>query len=236
MGFCWKKDWSYLVSTNSNWADSSPESVTGLSYFPWPRDALDDVDNHTSLRPEASKLHDCFACGEAVCMHKCVCVCVCVCVCAYMYVHMCAYMQESLTRVCGCVCMCAYVHACVHVCMHTRVLEVMRKMLCEVLQCVYVIRRVRCALSCVYIWLILLFSAVCKRLTNTVWRYIKIHLPHFFRSTQTVVWDGNIPEKQAIEYHCLKKKKFKSFFYYQKIDIASRKKGNQPRGRVFTSV
>ena len=95
-------------------------------------------------------------------------MCVCVCVCIHVCAHVCVYAGKFDTCVCGCVCMCAYVHACMHVCVHTRVLEVMRKMLCEVLQCVYVIRRVRCALSCVYIWLILLFSAVCKRLTNTV--------------------------------------------------------------------
>ena len=49
------------------------------------------------------------------------------------------------------VCVYVCVRACVHVCVYACVLEVMRKMLNDVLQCVYVISKVRHALGSVYI-------------------------------------------------------------------------------------
>ena len=84
----------------------------------------------------------------------------------------------SAMCVCVCVCVCVCMYACVRVCV---CVEVMRNMLNEVLQCVYVIKRVHCALGCLYILLTLLFlycvlraHCRCKRLTDTLSHYVTL--------------------------------------------------------------
>ena len=65
-------------------------------------------------------------------------------------------LNNEATNVCLCACMCVRVFVCVCVC----VLDVMRKMLNEVLQCVYVISRVHYALGCVYTCVCILYVIV----------------------------------------------------------------------------
>ena len=90
---------------------------------------------------------------------------------------------------CLCVCSCVPFAVCVCVCVCMRVrkcvclLEVMRKMLNEVLSCIDVISSIYCALGCVYILLTILFLYCalqahirCKCFTSTFTLYYILSL------------------------------------------------------------